>query len=62
MNITREDIEKFQKLYKQETGKDINYAEAQRCTISLVEMVRLVYRPIKKKDYEKFLKEYPIKN
>jgi len=62
MGITKEDVEKFQELYKIETGKDICYAEAQNCAIKLVEMIRLVYRPIKKKDYEKFIKEYYTRN
>jgi hypothetical protein len=58
MSITKEDVLTFQKLYKMETGKEISYAEAQNCAIKLVEIIRLVYRPIKKKDFEKFKNEY----
>lgn len=52
--ITEADAQKFQILYKQETNKDISLAEAFSCAESLVEMIRLIYKPIKKEDFEKF--------
>lgn len=55
--ITESDAKKFQELYKAETGKEISSAEALECARNLVEMVRLIYRPIKKGDYEKFISE-----
>jgi len=56
--ITEADARKFQKLYNTETGKEISLDEAFNCARKLVEMVRLVYRPIKKSDYEKFINDY----
>jgi hypothetical protein len=56
MPITREDVKKFKELYKKETGEDISEEEALDSVTSLVEMVRLVYKPIKKSDLNKFEK------
>lgn len=55
--ITESDAKKFQELYKAETGKEISSAEALECARNLVEMVRLVYRPIKKGEFKKFISE-----
>jgi hypothetical protein len=56
MNLSKERVEEFKKIYKKETGKDISDEEALDSATSLVEMIRLVYKPIKKKDFEKFNK------
>lgn len=56
-NLSKEQIEEFKKIYKQETGKDISDEEALDSATSLVEMVRLIYKPIKKADFEKYNKE-----
>lgn len=52
MGLSRSDIVKFQEIYKKETGKDISYAEALDSATSLVEMIRLIYKPIKKSDFD----------
>jgi hypothetical protein len=52
--ITEERAKQFQILYQKETGKTLPLEEAFRCAEGLVEIVRLVYRPIKKSDYQKF--------
>lgn len=57
MSITKEDVEKFQELYKKEKGEEISYEEAQECTINLVNLLRIIYKPIKKEDYEKYSKK-----
>jgi hypothetical protein len=54
MGLLREDVVRFQEIYKKETGNDISYEEALESATSLVEMIRLVYKPIKKIDYEKY--------
>ena len=56
MPITEKDVAKFKELYKKETGKDISDEEALECATSLVEMIKLVYKPIKKSDLDKFEK------
>jgi hypothetical protein len=52
--ITEERAKQFQILYQKETGKNLSLEEAFRCAESLVEIVRLVYKPIKKEDFKKF--------
>lgn len=56
MPITEEDVKKFKELYKKETGKDISDEEALDSATSLVEMIRLIYKPIKKSDLDKLEK------
>ncbi|QQS61698.1 MAG: hypothetical protein IPN70_02085 [Candidatus Moraniibacteriota bacterium] len=48
--ITESDAKKFQELYEKETGKKISLKEAFELAENLVDMVRLIYKPIKKKD------------
>lgn len=60
MTLTKEDIAKFKEIYKKETGEDISDEEALDSATSLVEMVRLVYKPIKKADFEKYSKETKV--
>ena len=52
--ITEARAKQFQSIYEQETGEKLTLEEAFECAQSLVEMVRLVYKPIKKADFEKF--------
>lgn len=51
-----EDVKKFKELYKKETGKDISDEEALDSVTSLVEMIRLIYKPIKKSNLDKIEK------
>ena len=48
--VTESDAKIFQILYEKEKGKKISLEEALECVESLVEMTRLVYKPIKRKD------------
>ena len=52
--LEKESVEKFQKIYKQETGCEIPYQEALAMAEQLISLVRLTYRPIKKTSYEKW--------
>lgn len=56
MPITKEDAARFKELYKKETGEDISDEEALECATSLVEMIKLIYKPIKKSDLDKLEK------
>jgi hypothetical protein len=60
MELTNEQIEKFQQLYKQRFGEDISYEEAADRGLKLVRLVRLVYKPITKEQYKRFSK--PLNN
>lgn len=54
MAITTEDVKKFQELYKKEKGEDISYEESCECITNLVNLLRIVYKPITKEAYEKY--------
>lgn len=46
--ITEPDVKKFQILYEKETGEKISLEESFEILESMVDMVRSVYKPIKK--------------
>ncbi|NTW89712.1 MAG: hypothetical protein HGB37_02265 [Candidatus Moranbacteria bacterium] len=51
MNET--DVIKFKELYEEETGDFISLEESLKSVQSLVEMVRLIYKPIRKDLYKR---------
>lgn len=57
MGLTKEDIEKFKKLYKEHYGEEINDFVAYEAANRLVQMVKLIYKPITKEQYDKIEKE-----
>ena len=46
--ITESDAKQFQLIYEKETGEKISLEESFEMAESLVEMIRLVYKPIKR--------------
>jgi hypothetical protein len=48
MQLTKEDINKYKEIYRQEFGEDISDQEAFEQATNLINMMRVVYRPIKK--------------
>ena len=55
--ITEKYILKFQKLYKEKFNEDISYDEALKQCTALVNLCKIVYRPITKKDLEDYKKK-----
>lgn len=55
--ITESDVLKFQRLYERETGEALSPEESLECTESLVEMIRLIYKPLKKDDLPRVREE-----
>lgn len=55
--ITESDVLKFQRLYEKETGETLSLEESLTCTESLVEMIRSIYKPIKKDDLPRVREE-----
>ncbi len=53
MELTDQQIEQFQQLYKTRFGIDINYEDAKSRGLKLVRLVKLVYQPITKEQYKK---------
>ena len=56
MQIMNEQIKSFQKLWKRDFNEDINKKEAREELLHFVNLVGLVYKPIKKKDLIKLVK------
>lgn len=55
--ITESDVLKFQRLYERETGEILFTEESLKCAESLVEMIRSIYKPIKKNDLPRVREE-----
>jgi len=53
MNLTDEQITKFQALYKARFHKDLNREKAYDMGIKLVQMMQLIYKPMTETDYQK---------
>lgn len=52
MKFTKEQLDSFIKLHKQEFGETLDRAEAQRQATALVSLVKLTYEPMSKKDFK----------
>lgn len=50
--ISKEKLDEFKFLYKKHFGKDISDAEALESATKLINLVRLVYKPMTKKEFE----------
>lgn len=60
MGLTKEDIEKFKEMYKEHYDEELNDFVAYEAANHLVQMVKLVYKPITKEQYNKFEKEQRV--
>jgi len=52
MQLTDVDIKKFQDIYREYFGKEISKEKAYEQGISLVRLMQLIYKPVKKADYK----------
>lgn len=50
MQFNDEELEEFQKLYKDRFGEEISKVQALQKAIKLVNLLKIVYRPIKKSE------------
>lgn len=57
MHLSDEDIEKFRAIYKGYFGKEISYEKALEDGYDLVRLMQLIYKPIRRIDYEKWQAE-----
>jgi hypothetical protein len=46
--ISKEELEKFKAIYRKKFGKDISDEEALRQAVSLITLVKAVYKPIER--------------
>jgi rubrerythrin len=54
--ISKEHLDKFKELYKKKTGKDISDQDALESATKLINLVKAVYKPMTKDDYDKVQK------
>ncbi len=52
--IKEKHILKFQRLYKEEFNEKITYDEALKQCIAMVELCKIVFKPITRKDLENY--------
>ncbi len=51
--LSNESIKEYQKIYKKKFGEEISYEGARKQGTDLVELMKLVYKPIKKSELKK---------
>lgn len=54
--LSSKEITKFQLLYKKRFNRDISYEEAMEKGIKLVHLMKIIYKPMSKTDYQKLEK------
>jgi hypothetical protein len=52
MRLDRETIKEFQEIYKKDFGEEIDEATAREKSRQLLNLMRIIYKPTKNKDYE----------
>lgn len=60
MALTEKDISEFKKLYKEHYGEELNDFVAYEAANRLVQMIKAVYKPITKEQYDKIEKEREV--
>lgn len=50
-SLSPEQINKFQKIYKDQFGKEISQEEAQEKGLKLLRMFQLIYKPMTEEDF-----------
>ena len=56
MKTPEDQIVKFQEIYKKRFGKEISREEAEEKRAMLIRLVKLIYKPMTKKEYEQLQK------
>lgn len=54
MKLAKEDIKKFQSLYLKRFGVELTEKEAYEKGLNLVNLMKVIYKPIKKDDFENY--------
>ena len=56
MQLTDTQIKEFQKIHQKQTGETLSMIEAREAGMQLINLMSFVYKPIKKVDYAKIIK------
>ena len=59
--INEEHLSKFQQLYRERFGRTISRDEALAKGIELIELIKLIYKPITREEYRQFCNASDIK-
>ncbi len=54
MPLSKEAIEEFKEIYRQEFGKEISDQTALELALNLLTLFQAIYRPVTKKEFEEF--------
>jgi hypothetical protein len=57
MSLSQEAIEEYKQIYKKKLGEEISDEDAREAGQSLIDLFRVIYRPLHGVDYEKEVKE-----
>jgi hypothetical protein len=57
MKLSKEAIDEFKQIYKEKFGKDIGDAEALESATKLINLMRIIYKPMTKAEYDKVQEE-----
>lgn len=57
MEITKEDVAEFQQLYKKKFDIELDYQDALKMLTMLVRQMQIVYQPITKDEYSRYMTE-----
>lgn len=56
MVLTDQQIKKFQMIYRDQFGKEISRKKAYEKGVKLIQLMRLIYKPITEKEYKQLQK------
>jgi len=54
MSLSKEAIEEFKEIYRQEFGEEISDQKALELALNLLNLFKVIYKPITKKEFEEF--------
>lgn len=57
--LSQKAINDFKKIWKKEFKEDISDEKAEKKGLELLKFIKLIYKPIPKKEMKKFVKENP---
>ena len=57
MQLTDKQIKDFQEIHQKQTGEILSTEKAREAGIQLINLMSIIYRPIKKVDYTKIIKK-----
>ena len=57
MQLTKQQLDEFKKLYSQRFGEDLSDEQAAAKAAKLLGLLQMIYKPLTKEEFEKFSQE-----